>query len=166
VVFIACSLLDVVLPHRAACAAARASERPDSAGRKRRLRFAAYDRGVLDYLDFESSEDALGHGSFDAMASATPAQLAGLQAEIVRVLQWAHASFGAPGPLDEGAEWDCELQGVREVPTTLDVRFDPRAGALDLRPGATGAARVTLSLTLTGTPAFCDALRAAFGIAA
>lgn len=120
---------------------------------------------MLDYLDFDSSEDDQGHGSFDAMASVGPAQLPALEAEIVRVLRWAHDSFGAPGALDDGAQWDCELQGVREVPTPLDVRFDPSGPALSLEEGAPGAPRITLSLTLTGTAAFSDALRAQFGLA-
>jgi hypothetical protein len=120
---------------------------------------------ALHYLDFETSEDDAGHGSFDAMASVSTAQLAALQAEVVRVLDWAHGAFGAPGPLDEGGEWDCELQGVREVPTTLDVRYDAGSRRLALDAAGSGPERVTLSLTLTGTPAFCAALRQAFDLA-
>lgn len=117
--------------------------------------------GTLHFLEFDSSEDEQGHGSFDAMAAAAPAQLAALQAEVARVLDWAHAQFGAPGALEEGGEWDCELQGVRELATPLQVRWRPGAG-LELQPGRAGEPRVTLSLTLTGTPAFCAALRDAF----
>ena len=117
---------------------------------------------MLEYLDFDYSEDEDGHGSFDAMAAAGPAQLAGLQAEIMRVLDWAHDSFGPPRALEDGGEWDHELQGVREVATTLDVRH--ARGTLHLADAGTAAPRTTLSLTLTGTPAFCDALRRAFAI--
>ena len=121
---------------------------------------------TLDYLDFDVSEDADGHGSFDAMASAAPAQLAALQAEVLRVLDWAHRDFsGQRGPLDDGGDWDYELQGVQEIATPLEVRYDPAAVRLQLEPGATGAPRVTLSLTLSGTPQFCAAFRDAFGIA-
>jgi hypothetical protein len=120
---------------------------------------------TLDFLDFDFSEDADGHGTFDAMAAAAPAQLAALQAEVVRVLDWAHREFaGARGPLDEGGDWDYELQGLQEVPTTLAVAYDAGARRLQLRPADTGPARVTLSLTLGGTPAFCDAFRQAFGL--
>jgi hypothetical protein len=119
----------------------------------------------LLYLDFESSEDADGHGSFDAMAAAAPAQLPALQAEVLRVLDWAHRSFpGSRGPLDEGGEWDYELQGVQEVATALEVRHDEAAGRLQMQAGAAGVPRTTLSLTLSGTPAFCAAFRDAFGI--
>jgi hypothetical protein len=124
----------------------------------------AMTRGTLHYLDFDFTEDELGHGSFDAMAAAAPTQVAALQEEIARVLDWAHRGFGEPGPLEEGGEWDFELQGLREVATTLQVRWQPGSG-LALQPGATGEPRVTLSLTLTGTAMFCDALRAAFGTA-
>jgi hypothetical protein len=43
------------------------------------------------------------------------------------------------------------------------VQLRPGAG-LQLRPGATGEPRVTLSVTLTGTPMFCDGLRKAFAL--
>jgi hypothetical protein len=120
---------------------------------------------TLAYLEFDYSEDAQGQGSFDAMASAAPAQLPALQAEILGVLAWAESEFPqARGALEEGGSWDCELQGVEEVATTLEPRFDPRAGRLQLERGATGAPRVTLSLTLTGSPQFCAAFRAAFAL--
>lgn len=117
---------------------------------------------ALAWLDFDYSEDADGHGSFDAMASAPEVQQPALQAEVLRVLAWAHAGFGAPRPLDEGGEWDLELQGVREQVTPLHVHWTPGSPALELRPGATGAPRLTLSLTLSGTPVFCTAFRQAF----
>lgn len=115
----------------------------------------------LHYLDFDESGDELGHGSFDAMAAVAPARVPALQAEIARVLDWAHATFGEPGPLEDGAQWDFELQGVREATTTLQVRYT-RGQALALHDGATGEPRVTLSLTLSGTATFCDAFREAF----
>lgn len=117
---------------------------------------------TLDWLEFDYSEDAQGHGSFDAMASAAPAQWPALEAEVVRVLAWAEAAFGAPAPLEEGGDWDRELQCVREVATTVDVHFTGKA--LELQPRETGAPRLTLGLTLSGTPAFCEAFRQAFAI--
>jgi hypothetical protein len=122
---------------------------------------AAMTAATLHYLDFDCTEDEHGHGSFDAMAAAAPAQLPRLQAEIARVLDWAHARFGPPRPLEEGGDWDCELQGLREVATSLQVRHRPGSG-LEIQPGTTGEPRVTLTLTLTGTAAFCAALREAF----
>ena len=124
---------------------------------------ACMTAGALHYLEFDYSEDEHGHGSFDAMAAAAPAQLRALQDEVARVLDWAHAQFGGSAALDEGGEWDCELQAVREVATALDVRHRPGAG-LELSPAASGEPRVTISVTLTGTPAFCAALREAFAL--
>lgn len=117
---------------------------------------------TLQWLEFDYSEDAQGLGTFDAMASAAPAGWPALQAEVVRVLGWAESAFGPPHAVDEGGEWDCELQGVRELATPLEVQWRPGAGTLALQPGTPGEPRVTLSLTLTGTPAFCDAFRQAF----
>ena len=119
----------------------------------------------LDYLDFDYSEDEDGHGSFDAMAAVAPAQWPALQAEVQRVLAWAHGEFpGACGPLEDGGQWDCELQAVSETPRPLDLRYDEATGVLRVADGAPGQPRITLSLTLSGTPAFCDALREAFAI--
>jgi hypothetical protein len=96
----------------------------------------------LRYLDFDYSEDADGHGSFDAMASVEPERLGEVQAEIDRVLAWAEAAFpDARGALDEGAVWDYDLQHTRD-----DARFE------------------TLALSLSGTADFCAALRERFGL--
>ena len=40
----------------------------------------------LNYLDFDYSEDADGTGTFDAMASVSPAQVPALHAEISAML--------------------------------------------------------------------------------
>lgn len=116
----------------------------------------------LRYLDFDSSGDGEGHGSFDAMASVAPAQFAALQAEVLRVLGWAECSFGPAAALEEGGEWDYELQGTRDNSTPLRVQYG--AGGLDLHDAGPAVARITLSLTLSGTAAFCDALRNTFAI--
>lgn len=121
---------------------------------------------TLNYLEFDYSEDAEGAGSFDAMASALPAQLPALKAEVARVLGWAHRDFaGVRGPLDEGGDWEYELQGVQELSTALQVRYDLEAEQLQTQLGDTASLRVTLSLTIGGTPAFCQAFRNAFDVA-
>ena len=119
---------------------------------------------MLDYLDFDFSGDADGHGSFDAMASVAPGQLAALEAEVLQVLEWAGRSFGAAAPLDDGGEWDYALHGVREVATPLAVRWLPGATRLQMEPGAADPPRVTLTLTLSGSESFCDAFRSAFAL--
>ena len=118
--------------------------------------------GALAYLDFDHAETDAGQGTFDAMAAVPPSALPALEAELLRVFDWATQAFGPPLPLDEGGEWDVELQGVREVATTLEVQWTPGAAALAWRSAATGAPRTTVSVTLTGTAAFCDAFRQAF----
>lgn len=115
----------------------------------------------LHYLDFEFSDEDSGHGSFDAMASVVPQRLAPLLEEIAAVLRWAHAGFGPPASLDDGGEWDFDLQGVAEPDRPLAVRYDAGRGEVEL--GSWGAAsRVALTLTLGGTPAFCSAFRETF----
>ncbi|HSI52370.1 MAG TPA: hypothetical protein VK981_00290 [Ramlibacter sp.] len=92
----------------------------------------------LLYLDFDFSDEEDGRGSFDAMASVTPDRLPALQAEIDAVLAWATAAFG-PGAADDEGEWGHDVQSVDE-------------------PGS----RTTVTLTISGSPAFCDAFRHKF----
>jgi len=118
----------------------------------------------LSWLAFEFSGDADGGGSFDAMAAAAPAQWPALQAEVLRVLDWAERRFGPAAALEEGGEWDYALHGVREVATPLEVRYAPGAAQLELQAGQADPPRTTLTLTLSGTPAFCGAFRAHFAL--
>ena len=119
----------------------------------------------LHFLDFEHSDDDAGVGVFDAMASVRPDQLAALQAEIVAVLAWAHAEFGPALPLDEDGEWDYDLTSVTESSRTEFLAFDPagrRLVALPGQPPPAGLPRHVVSLSITGSPAFSEALKAAF----
>lgn len=78
----------------------------------------------LQYLSFASSEDGAGHGSWEAMASVRPAQLAAARAECARLLAWAEAQAPGPrGPLDAEGVWDAELQEQAEADgwTTLTL---------------------------------------------
>ncbi len=120
---------------------------------------------TLNYLDFDYSEDADGVGTLDAMASASPAQVPALHAEIVAVLAWAHQHWpGACGPVEEGGEWHYDLQGVQEVSTPLTLALDDATLQLRVAAGSPAPARTTVTLTLSGSAAFCGALRDAFGI--
>jgi hypothetical protein len=118
----------------------------------------------LAYLDFEFSGDAHGEGGFDAMAAASPAQWPALQAEVLRVLDWAERRFGPAAALEEGGDWDYALHGVREVATPLDVRYVPGAARLELHEGDDDPPRITLTLTVSGNASFCAAFRAAFAL--
>ncbi|NPC57046.1 hypothetical protein [Caenimonas soli] len=98
----------------------------------------------LHYLDFDFSDEESGRGSFDAMASVDPARLPALRAEVAAVLDWAGRTFGPAGALQDESEWDYELQSMAE----------PDHPAL-----------TTLTLTLSGSPAFCEAFRQEFAVA-
>jgi len=119
----------------------------------------------LNYLDFDYSEDADGVGTFDAMASVSPAQIPALHAEIGALLAWAHQHWpDACGALEDGGEWHYDLQGVQEVSTPLVLTFDDTAGQLRAEAGRPTPPRTTITLTVSGNAAFCAALREAFEI--
>ena len=115
----------------------------------------------LQYLDFDFSDEDSGRGSFDAMASVLPDRVPAVLAEIAAVLRWATGAFGPGALLEDEGEWGYELQGVAEPGTPLKVIFDERSGDVSLTP-AGGSARATLTLTLTGSAAFCEAFRESF----
>ncbi|MGP1681734.1 MAG: hypothetical protein ACTS8S_05335 [Giesbergeria sp.] len=116
---------------------------------------------VLEYLDFDLSEDGDGGASWDAMACVLPARLAAALREAQAVLAWAHTEFGAPG---EWSDWDCDLQCHQDGVGDLGAAFDGETGALRYQPYAMDGGRCTLTLTLSGTPAFGAALRERFSI--
>lgn len=97
---------------------------------------------TLAYLLFDYSEGDDDTGLFDALADVPLARAAAVQAEVDAVLAWAERHFGhARGALDDGGEWDADLQ----VHTQGERR--------------------RFSLSVVGTPAFCQAFRARFGAA-
>ncbi|MGI4778050.1 MAG: hypothetical protein ACRYGA_08010 [Janthinobacterium lividum] len=119
----------------------------------------------LQYLDFDFSDEDTGRGSFDAMASAPPRRLPALLAEIATVLRWSVDVFGSSEAQDtqDVAEWDHALQAVAEPDMPLNIAFDEIRGEVVLGTGG-AAARTTLTFTLSGSPAFCDAFREAFEV--
>jgi hypothetical protein len=116
----------------------------------------------LHYLDFDVSDEDSGRASFDAMASVLPDRLPALLAEIATVLGWAIAGFGPGGALEDEGDWDFDVQGTIEPDIPLKVAYDAGTGELSVTPALTGSARITLTLTLSGSPAFCEAFRAKF----
>ena len=117
----------------------------------------------LQYLDFDFSDEDSGRGSFDAMASVVPARLAALIGEVEAVLRWAQQAFGSAGALEDEGEWDYELQATTDSEAPLKVAYSEASGEVSLGRAAGTAARITLTLTLSGSPAFCEAFRANFG---
>jgi len=120
---------------------------------------------TLKYLDFDYSEDADGTGTFDAMASVSPAQIAALHGEIAQLLSWAHAQFpDSCGPQEDGGQWQYDLQGVQEVSSPLALSFDAGSSRLTSVVGTASAPRTTITLSISGSADFCEALRQAFGV--
>lgn len=119
----------------------------------------------LHYLDFDYSEDDDGNGTWDAMASVTPAHRPALRAEIETVLRWAHRTFaGQRAPLDEGGDWDFDLQTLHEGAAPDQWHYDEATGQITVTPGASSQTRHTVTLSLSGTASFGAALRAHFGL--
>lgn len=119
----------------------------------------------LDYLIFDFSDSTDGTGTFEAMVSVGPQHVAAVHAEVATVLAWCHAQFGSDcGPASEGFAWDAELQGQQEYSAREDLHFDVATGRLRARLQPPGVPRHTLTLTLSGHEAFCEALRAHLGL--
>lgn len=120
---------------------------------------------VLRYLDFDCHEDAQGHGTFDAMAATAVSHVAAVRAEIAQVLDWAHAAFpGQRAPLDEGGEWDYNLEGQQEWTAHETLAYDEVSRQFSSHLGPAGAPRHAVTLSISGSPQFCDAFRRHFGI--
>jgi hypothetical protein len=118
----------------------------------------------LNYLEFDFSDEESGRGSFDAMASVVPGRLPALLGEISAVRAWAIRTFGPAGALEDAGEWDDEVQAVAEPDQPLQVDCDERTGEVSLPPAAAQAERITITFTLSGSRAFCEAFRDAFGV--
>ena len=118
----------------------------------------------LRWLDFDTSEGDDGVTTFDALASVRPADRDALAADIVRVLDWAHTRYpGVQGPVEEGGDWDFDLQLV-ESATDATLHYDAAARRVVWPGDAATPPRFTVALPLSGPPAFCSALSAAFGL--
>lgn len=118
---------------------------------------------TLNYLDFDYSEDPQGIGTFDAMASTRPEHVAAVRAEIAQVLDWAHAAFpGLRAPLDEGGEWDFNLQGLQEWSAFETMAYDENTRQFAVQLSPAGPPRHTVTLSLSGSPQFCAAFRQRF----
>lgn len=120
---------------------------------------------TLQYLDFDHSEDAHGHGSFEAMACVPAARLDALQSEIALVLDWAQATFpGQRAPLEEGGEWDYLLQAQQEWSAPEIWTYDETQRRFSRQLGPAGPARHTVTLVLSGSASFRDAFRDRFAL--
>lgn len=75
---------------------------------------------TLRYLVFDASDDALGRGSWEAVASVRTddaAQGAALRAEVAALLAFVERrSPGPRGPEEEGGVWDVQVDETAEPP--------------------------------------------------
>ncbi len=119
----------------------------------------------LQYLEFDCSEDTEGVVCWDALAQPAASHTAALLREVTQLLSWANRfSPQGPGPLDEGADWDFDLQIQLHHPnspnsTPAQTQWQAAQQTLDIRPAPGPDDRAELSLSLSGTPAFAQALR-------
>jgi hypothetical protein len=119
----------------------------------------------LQYLEFDCSEDTEGVVCWDALAQPAASHTAALLREVTQLLSWASRfSPQGPGPLDEGADWDFDLQIQLHPPhsphsTPAQAHWHAAQQTLDIHPAPGPGDRVELSLSLSGTPAFAQALR-------
>lgn len=119
----------------------------------------------LIYLDFDYSEDAHGLGTFEAVASTWPEQVAAVHTEIARVLDWAHGVYpGLRGAVDEGGDWDYDLHGMLEFTAPETIFYDQRNRRFSVQAGPPGKPRHTVALSVSGTGEFCLAFRQHFGL--
>jgi hypothetical protein len=117
----------------------------------------------LQYLEFDCTEDTEGVVCWDALAQPQPHHNCALLQEVAMVLAWAH-SFDAqgPGPLEDGANWDYDLQATLHPDGPACLSFDPDKGQIT-PPAVDLAHLLVLSLSLSGTPGFAQAFREHWG---
>jgi len=86
-------------------------------------------------------------------------------AEVARVLDWAYATFpDVRAPLDEGGEWDYNLEGQQEWTAHEAINYDEVTGKFSSQLAPAGAPRHTVTLSLSGSPQFCGAFRQRFAL--
>jgi len=99
---------------------------------------------MMNFLTFAVDEADDGVSSLEAMASTAAEQHGAVLAEVRQVLDWAWRQFpDARGPIDDGMEWDHDLQ-------------------VSVEEGGWH----TVTLTLTGAERFVEEFFATFGRAA
>ena len=98
-------------------------------------------RHAMHYLTFDLVELGEGCCAIEAMASTTVELDAAVIAEVEEILDWAWSKYpNSNGPVDEGMDWDHDLQVVSELGRWY-----------------------TVTLTLTATRRFVEDFLAQFG---
>ncbi len=98
----------------------------------------------MNYLSFDLSEGSDGVATLEAMAATSADEHAAVMAEVQQVLDWAASHYPhTRGPVDDGNDWDHDLQVVVDTGGWHQV-----------------------TLTLTGSTRFVDEFLAALAGAA
>lgn len=121
---------------------------------------------TLDWLDFDCSEDTDEVATFDAMATVWPEQQPLVLAEVAAILNWARQHFGPERPMDEGGEWDVDLQAWCETQPARSLVVNIDAPGLLVSDDSTADERVrrTITISLSGSASFAAALRHQFNL--
>jgi hypothetical protein len=113
----------------------------------------------LQFLEFDCSEDSEGVVCWDALAQPAARHTSALLQEVTQLLAWGHRSSPqAPGPLEDGAEWDFDLH-IHKANAPISAHWDSAHEKLRLSPHALTGDEITLSLSISGTPSFAKAFR-------
>lgn len=113
----------------------------------------------LQFLEFDGSDDSEGVVCWDALAQPAARHTSALLHEVAQVLTWCHQwSPRSPGALEDGADWDFDLQ-IHWDSLAVQAHWDIPTKSLVLSPTPTESHEVTLSLSISGAPSFCAAFR-------
>jgi hypothetical protein len=124
----------------------------------------------LKYLEFDCSEDTEGVVCWDALAQPAANHTKELLNEVTQLLSWASRfSPQGPGPLEEGADWDFDLQihlhkTHSPLSTIAKTQWHAAQPSLAIHPAPGPDERLELSLSLSGTPGFSHAFREQFDL--
>jgi hypothetical protein len=98
------------------------------------------------FLEFDRSETEDGVCSWDALASPPAQHRLRMLQDSARLLQALHTRFGPPGPLDEGHDWDFDLQVSDDQGRPCTWSWSPQGVRWSSLTDASG--RLTLALGL------------------
>ena len=106
----------------------------------------------LHYLDFDFSEDELGHACWDALACVPPERWEALLAEAQALLAWCEHQGGPAGDMDAGFGWDFDLQATAERgEQTTPIAITWAAPFLQATRPQDGSTRCCLGLSISTT---------------
>jgi hypothetical protein len=125
------------------------------------------ERDIMDlqFLEFDCSEDAEGVACWDALAQPAARHTQALLHEVEQMLNWAHRwSPRKPGALEDGADWDFALN-LQSNMVSIQVHWNTLTHTLFLSPAPSACDAGTLSLSISGAPAFSAAFREHWNVA-